>query len=224
MVEISSETSKNLSFDLTNDHPATVFGMVKSVAKIPMGGKITSCRVKAVKNEGCDLSYAICRGELCELQQSFYRFESPLESGDDLAKRIPTIHRDVCSAKVHWLVTNPFALMIFVTCLSLGYGTLFLGIDGMVDAFAEAPRLESGISTIFGSTKTFATCAVGAWWFSVIAHGIESVMVTRQCLQVLHLDAGTTITWTILVFFVGFPIFSQLEGIVKAQEESSKAK
>jgi hypothetical protein len=84
-------------------------------------------------------------------------FHPPLASADDFQKQSQTIlHTVVCTHKVYWLVTNPLALLIFITCSGFIYGTLLLGINGtLFDAFAQAPNLEEA-SKLSSATGSFA--------------------------------------------------------------------
>jgi hypothetical protein len=227
MEDINADESKSLAKTLTESHPATVYGMAKTSPDwtLPSGYSITSLRVKKVTNQKCDIAIMMCRGDLCEMKSGTYHFDPPLQSGKDLLdNRLKEIHNQVCAPKVHWLATNPLALIVLVTCLTLAYGTLLVGVDGMVDAFAQAPRLEAGISTIFGSTFIFANCVIGAFWFSIIAHAIESGMSYRLCTRVLQLETGPTVTWMVLVFSVGYPILSQLQALAETQQKDEKSK
>jgi hypothetical protein len=114
------------------------------------------------------------------MHNAVYAFHSPLASADDFQKRIPTIHSDVCAPKMYWLVANPLALIMSITISGLAYGTLVLGVNGMVQAMAQAPHLEGGVETIFGLTRTFAYVVRGAWYFSIIAHGIEAFIAVQH--------------------------------------------
>jgi hypothetical protein len=224
MQEISADVSRQLGKDLTERYPATVYAMAKACHKLAPGSKITSTKVKAVTNSKCEVALVTCRGDLCEMHNAVYAFHPPLASADDFQKRISTIHNDVCAPKLYWLVTNPLALIIFITISGLAYGTLVLGVNGMVEALAQAPHLEEGVETIFGSTQTFAYAVWGAWYFAIIAHGIEAFIAVQHCSNTLQLEAGPTTTWAFLTFCVGYPIFSQLQELVQVQQAQMKSK
>ena len=227
METITGEESKSLAKTLSNDHPATVLGMVQTDStgcKIPNGYHITSSRVKSVSNEQCEIKLTICSGDLCEMKTATYTFNPPLKSGKELfnedGKRLRQIHNKVCGPKVHWLVTDVLALVILVTCTAIAFGTLILGMDGMIDAISKAPRLEEGISTIFTSKTIFAYAVVASFWFAIIAHGIEAVISYKLCTDVLALDLGPTFVWVLLVFTVGYPIFSRLQLFAETQQRN----
>ena len=86
-----------------------------------------------------------------------------------------------------------------------------MGLDGMTEGIAQAPRLEAGISVIFGSARTFGYWVIASYLFSIVAHGIDAGIAFQLCSQVLELDTLPTFTWTMLVFSVGYPIFSRLQ-------------
>lgn len=225
MQAIESDISRQLGKNLTERYPATVYAMAKACHKLPSGSKITSAKVKAVTNSKCEISLVTCSGELCEMHSSAYELHPPLVSVDDFKRRIPSLHNKLCAPRFHWLVTNPLAFLILIVCSGLGYGTLVLGIDGMVEALARAPtNLEEGVATIFGSTRIFAQLVFASWYFSVLAHGIEAALAVRHCHNILQLEAGPTSAWAILIFCVGYPIFSQLQELVRVQQERFKSK
>ena len=217
-----------LGKDLIENYPATVYGMAISKSPSNPSYKVTSLRVKSVTKKGLDISLVTCKGDFCEMKSAFYEFRPALQSASDLAKgshRLERIHNQVLSPKLYWLFTDPLAFLILVTCSSLAYGSLVMGIDGMVDSISKAERLESGIASIFGSTRNFSLAVMGSFWFSVIAHGIEACMAIRYCVLSLKLGMVPTIKWAFLVFCVGYPIFSKIQALIAVQEAySSKSK
>jgi hypothetical protein len=220
----TADQSRQLAKELTEGHPVTVYAMTKACCKIAKGSKITSTKIKAVTNKGCEIALVTCRGDLCEMKQGFYEFHPPLQSANDLYSRLNTIHNEVCAPKIHWLVTNPLALACLVMCSGLGFGTIFFGVEGIVDAFEQVPRLEAGIASIFGSTQTFGYVVWASWYFAVVAHGIEAMIAYRQCSKTLQLETRTSLTWTMLVFLVGYPILSELDGMLQVQKDNAKSK
>jgi hypothetical protein len=224
MPEINADVSKQLAKDLTENHPVTVYAMTKVAGKLSSGSKITSTKVKAVTNQACEIAYVTCRGDLCEMHTASYPLNPPLQSADEFPKRLDQIHNQVCAPKASWLVTSPLALMILITCSALSYGTLYVGVDGMVDALAQAPRLEDGVNTIFGSAHTFGIAVTCSWCFLVIAHGIEATIALQYCTHRLKLNAQITSLWALLIFITGFPVYWELKDLVKVQKDHDKKK
>ncbi len=216
---IDDETARKLGRDLTEQHPVTVYGMAKSCVAVKPGFAITSCRVKAVRNHGCDVYVTTCRGDLCEMNHALYEFRPPRQSAEDLPSRIPQIHNSVCTPNPLWLITDPLALVALTACSGVAYGT-YIGIDAMVDAIAGAPRLETGIVAIFGSARMFGRCVVGGNIFAIVAHGIEAVIVVRQSFGTLKLDVGPTMLWGLLVMLVGYPIFTRFQDLMMSGDGS----
>lgn len=213
---ISDDEAKNLGKDFSKRYPSTVLGMAKACVDLKPGFGITSARIKAVRNQGCEIFVTTCRGDVCEMNNSFYRIQPPLQNTADFERRIPVLHAKACGAKPQWLITKPVALLIWVTCSTLGYGT-YLGVDGMVEALSEAPRLEAGIQTVFPSTTFFAYCVIGSFLFSVVAHGIEASMAMYYCRKTLQLNMASSALWGFLIFLVGFPIFTELQDLLAVQ-------
>jgi hypothetical protein len=222
MTTITDDQAKKLAKDFSHKYPSTVLGMAKACADVKPGFKITSARIKAIRNLGCDVLVTTCRGDLCEMNISFYTFQPPLKSSADLEQFIPLLHAQVCGAQPHWLITKPVAAMIWMTCSALAYGT-YLGVDGMVGALSQAPRLESGVSAVFGSTKIFGYCVIGSFIFSVIAHGVEASLAVFYCRKSLKLDLRSSALWGFFIFLVGFPIFTELQDLLAVQSSDFKS-
>ena len=223
---ISEETSKKLGKELTAQHPLAVHGMATSSTKISAGFHITSSTVTAVKSDGCQLRVTLCRGDLCEMKQSFYKFRTPLTEGSTsaLEERIRSeVVPDVCAPKPLWLITDPLAFLILVVCSLLAYGT-YIGIDGITDALLKAPKLEKTIGLVFGTSRNFAYAVCGAFWFSIVAHGIEASLVVYYATTVLKMGVVSTSIWAILVFSVGYPIFNRFQTLVAIERGHSKSK
>lgn len=223
--KISDEESKKLAKELTERYPLTVYGMAKGVAS-SASSKVTSLRVKNITNEGCDVSLVTCRGDLCEMKNEHFEFSPPLDSASELCdSRMPGIRDQVLAPKVHWLITDPLAFLILATCTALAYGTLIVGMNGIVEGLGEAPKLENGIAVIFGSTSTFSVAVTCSFWFSIVAHAIEAGMTLRHCVKTFHLGVVPSTLWTVLVFLVGYPIFSRFQAMVAVhQQYTSKSK
>lgn len=221
---ISEESAKKLGKELTAQHPLAVHGMAASSTKISSGFHITSSAVTAVKVDGCQLRVTLCRGDLCEMKQSFYKFRTPLVEASALEERIRSeVLPDVCAPKPLWLITDPLAFLILVVCSLLAYGT-YTGIDGITDALLKAPKLEKTIGLVFGTSRNFAYAVCGAFWFSIVAHAIEACLVVYYATTVLKMGVVSTSIWAMLVFSVGYPIFNRFQTLVSIERGHSKSK
>ena len=220
---ISDEDAKGLGKELSSQHPLTVFGMAKASTKIGAGFKITSYAVTAVRTDGCELRVTLCRGDLCEMKKSFYAFPTPLGSPKDLPDTIRRIRTNVCSPNLFWLVTDPLALVILVVCSLLAYGT-YIGVESMTDAFLGAPKIERTISAVFGSPRTFSYLVCGSFWFSVAAHGLEASIAVYYSITSLKIGVLPTTLWGIMIFLVGYPVFSRLQQLVSIEHGHAKSK
>mmetsp|Transcript_7410 Transcript_7410/g.21719 ORF Transcript_7410/g.21719 Transcript_7410/m.21719 type:complete len:225 (-) Transcript_7410:2-676(-) len=224
MDEIDLETGKALAKDMNTHFAAVVFGMAKEKTSLPFGTSLKSAKVKTVNNRGCVINIVTCKSDVCEMKVVAYPFRPYLKSRNELKRRLIVIRNKVCAPKLYWLVTKPLALLIFVVCLGLGYATLFLGYRGMITTFAQAPRLDRGISAVFGNSSRFAKYIQGSFYISVAAHFVEALIAAVGCSTTLGLNAEVTLSWFILVFMVGFPIFQEFNLMMSAQQAPSKSK
>ena len=219
MMIIGDVEARKLGKELTSKHPRIVFGMARSSTSVGSGFQITSTSVTAVRPRGCDLTVILCRGDLCERKTSYYAYPTPpppaaAASLSELDTILQTIVRnDVLSPKLTWLVTDPVTLFVAVVVAALFYGT-WIGADRTADALLMAPRLESTLGAIFGSPQAYAHFVVGLGWFTIVAHAFEACSSVYYCQSTLLLGAGPTILWGILVFWVGYPVFSRLQQLV----------
>ena len=223
---ISDEASKHLGKELTSRHPLAVYGMALVSTTIGAGFEITSSTVTAVTANGCEIRVTLCKGDLCEMKKSFYAFQTPLNSEDeDNADRIASkaILPDVCAPRLFWLVTDPLALGILVVCGLLAYGT-YVGVDGMTDALLKAPKLETTIGMVFGSSRNFSYAVCAAFWFSIVAHGIEACVAAYYAMSVLKIGLGPTSRWAFLVSLVGYPVLGRLQKLVAIERGHTKSK
>jgi len=196
---------------LTTKHARLIEAIIASQAR--PNGSITSARVTKVTPASLFISFTSCRGDLCEMGRLEYPWNESIEE----------LYQRVSAPQWSWLVTDPLALIIWITCGLLGYGTLVLGRDGMVESISHAPRLEAGIETVFLHTSYFAVAVTVAFWFSVVAHGIEAFLAIHQCRTSLGLHWRATISWAILISSVGYPIFSRLTELVDRMSTRRKS-
>jgi hypothetical protein len=213
IIPIDDDTAKQLGKEITTYHPITVYGMAKSCIPIKPGFTITSYKVKAVTNYGCDIYVTTCRGDICEMNHGTYKLHPPIQSAEDWSSKnwIQQIHNTVCCPNPIWLFTDPVALVALTMCTGVAYGTCYLGMDGIVNTVALIPNLEGWINTIFGTSTIFGYWVVGGFIFAVVAHTIEASIAVYQSHTILKLDLSITLLWGFLVLLVGFPIFSRLK-------------
>ena len=223
MIEISDDEAKKLAKELTNEHMLAVYCMAKSTTKIDSGFGISSVAVTAVKNDGCEIRVTLCSGDLCNMTRSFYKFHPPLQSADELNKRMSDLHDELCSPNPSWLITNPLALLILVFCSILAYGT-YLDVDGITDAFIQAPQLEKTINALFGTTRNFGYFVSGSFWFAIVAHTFEAIIAVYYSLTSLKVGVVPASLWGIMIFLVGYPIFKELKELLSIAHNHTKSK
>jgi hypothetical protein len=228
--KINDENQKRLAKGLHEKYPGLVYGMAKASSKknASAGAEITSLKVKKITNEGCEISLVTCRGDLCEMNNFTYSFNPPLNSLEELldAHRIKQLHNQVLSPKLRWLFTDPLAFLILTVFVLLGYATLIIGMEGILEFLTKAPRLENEVTSIFQSPRIFGYCVFVGFWITIVAHAVEAGMTVRFCAQTFpRLGVAPTAMWAFLVFCVGFPILSRLQELVLVQNiYSSKSK
>lgn len=219
---ITDDESKQLGKDMSDQHPLAVYGMAKTFA--PSGYKITSATVTAVRSDGCQLRVAFCQGDLCKMETPLYKFQTPLSSANGLQDKIQNeILPHVCAPNPLWLLTDPLALLILIVCGLLGFGT-HIGVEDMTEALQGAPKLDSTLSMIFGSSRSFAHAVVASFWFAIVAHVFEACLVLYYASKWLSLSTVSKGTWAFMVFLVGYPIFTRFHGMVVIAQGHAKSK
>jgi Domain of unknown function (DUF4499) len=235
---ISNDVAKQLGKEFTENYPATVLGIARKCIRLRPGFHVTGCKIKAVRSNGLEVSLTCCRGDLCELKNGFYNLDPPLESVEEwngknsdsttgsktgIKNRIEIVHQGVCRPDPTWLINDPAAATILVTCAGLTYG-VWIGTDEMASMLSQhAPRLEHGIATIFGSIQNFGYAVHASFWFAILAHTFEAGIGTLYC-RTLSLQTSSTVLWSFMIFLVGFPILKELQALVKAQEPPAVSK
>lgn len=223
MTEISVEAGKKLAAEMTEKYPAMVYAMAKNAgAEIPAGSKISSCKVLSVTSKECEVSYVTCQGDSCSMPKKVvYKFNPPIEGDKVYMLRLQS---RICAPKFHWLFTKPLAFLILVTCTLLSIAAMGLGVSGMTRLLDQMPRLEAGAATIFGSAHAFAVVVLGAWCFAVVCHFVECSIAYRHCERRLRFSNEHSSQWAMMVFLVGWPIFSELRELIEAKELHFKKK
>ncbi len=221
MSEMSIDAGNRLATEMTEKYPVMVYAMTKNAGDIPVGSKISSCRVISVKSSECEISYVTCRGDACSMpKRAIYKFNPPLQDKVYMLR----LQSQICAPKLHWLFTKPLAFVILITCTLLTIATMGLGVARMTELLNKAPRLENQVAQIFGSAHNFAVVVLAAWCFAVVAHSIESAMAYRHCERTFQFSNQHSSYWALLVFLVGWPIFDELRELVEAKEMFAKKK
>lgn len=221
---INDDGAKKLGKKMTDQYPLVVFAMAKSMIQVGSGFEISSLAVTTVRSEGCEIRVTMCRGDLCEMKKIFYTFRTPLESLDELTDRFMTdVRNHVCTPNPLWMVTDPIAVVILVTCGLLGYGA-YLGVDGMVDSFGQSQWLETIIVAIFGTTRKCSYLVCGSFWFAIVAHLFEAILAVYYASISLQLGVVPSSLWGVMVFLVGYPIFSRIQELKSKQRSYAKSK
>ena len=216
---------------LNAEHPATVFGMALGSPqwrKLPLQDDATTTlsavRVTALSDTSCAITVQLCSGAACDVKVVTYYFPRPLtRTGTTPTPTaiIEDLHNRVCGAELAWITRNPFAWGILLVVSLLAYGQIILGgVEGIRETFVSGHGfrlIEKGIiNTLFrGSVTHFAYGVVAAYWFTVVAHALEAGITYYICgPNKLQLRFLPRLKWTLLVFLVGYPIFSRLQPFV----------
>jgi hypothetical protein len=193
---------------MNDDHAVSVYAMAKYLGEFGRW-KLTDARLKQVSLSGCKISAVTCRGDLCELKPLFYKFEPPLASPSQVRSELVAVHQKVCSPRLHWLVSKPIALVIFIVLAFMGYGT-WMGVPEMTEAIGNAKQLNFYVQKVFGSASVLAELVRFFFYLSVVLHVAEGVWAVYKCQSVLKLKFQASLMWFLTVSVIGYPILSEL--------------
>mmetsp|Transcript_63643 Transcript_63643/g.183075 ORF Transcript_63643/g.183075 Transcript_63643/m.183075 type:complete len:221 (+) Transcript_63643:113-775(+) len=220
MPGIDAAMSKQLATEMTEKYPVMVYCMAKQVGEIPAGSKISSCKVLSVSNTECEISYVTCRGDACAMpKKAIFKFNKPL--GDKIYMK--RLQSDICAPKFSWLFTKPLALLILVTCAFLSICAMGLGVSGMTEQLDRMPRTEKAIAMIFGSAHNFAVTVLMSWCVAVFFHFIEATVAYKWCERIPFSNQHSS-SWALLVFLVGWPIFTEIKELFEVKAAHAKNK
>jgi len=122
---------------------------------------------------------------------------------------------------LRWLVNDPTALAVLAACALLGVATHAVGADALASSVASAPRpVDSAISLVFGSPRSFARAVEASWYLVVAAHLVEGAYVFKQCRGVLKTTIPTAVRWFALTSCVGWPITRRVVELARVDKES----
>jgi hypothetical protein len=133
-------------------------------------------------------------------------------------------HNKALMPRVSWLITESFSLAIVVMMVLLTYGTIFLGEETLVSELNQSAVAGSTISSIFGSTETFAYLVKISFYFAVIAHAFESAYVVYLCKTKLKMSTAPMLLWFLLTNCVGFPIASKVMTLASVHDKAKAKK
>jgi Protein of unknown function (DUF2470)/Domain of unknown function (DUF4499) len=233
--EISAEVSQRICSHMNDDHGVSVYAMAKRIRELEPAstglGGLTSARLMRVTRNGCEIRAITCQGDACHMSSLFYPFTPPLSApgGADARKRMVDIHYQVCSPLFgRWIWSKPLIPVILGAFTILGYGTLFLGYQGMIQKLqVDWTTLNSIFVGVFGSTEIFARVVQFAFGFTVVAHVGEALYSAYHCRTVLKLPWTVTLEWFLAICATGFPVFMELLELLtvdRASREASAAK
>jgi hypothetical protein len=222
MTEITPDTSSRICHHMNDDHGLSVYGMVISLHNSK--GEIKNAKMTKISLAECSLSYVVCRGDLCEMKTASYPFQPPLVSVAESRSRLVNIHNKVMSPDFLWLLTDPLAFGILLTCASLGLGT-YVGAEGVETYLEENVQgLSRYLTMVFGSTHAFAQVVIGAFWFALVAHVIEALYCAYHAAWTMKFKPAIACKWFIIVSLVGYPIQRRFAALLKVHYELANEK
>jgi len=204
------------------DHAATVHAMVQS--SCPSKGKVSNARMKRVRLDVCELSYVLCDGALCEMRTGEVKFAPPLSSAKDARPRLIEEHHKALSPRIGWLFADFFTIFILAICLLLGFATHVVGTKEVVESISNRPLVDSMISSVFGSARTFGRWVEGGWYFAIVAHVAEGIYAAYLCKTKLKTKVWTAFQWFLLTCSVGWPITSRVVELVEVDRKAREGK
>lgn len=220
--DITPEASKRICKHMNEDHAATVHALVTSTLTGPDARcKVQNCRMKSVSLAEYTLAYVLCDGDACSMKKVAIPFHPPLASADKVRPALIAEHHRALQPKFSWLFTDPLMRMLFGACILLGVGNA-LGKEELALRIDDTPWASSIVTAVFGSSELFAKAVIGAWWFSLAAHGLEAVYTAFLCKTTLKMDAVTTFKWFLMNVCTGFPIMNKVTELV-AVDKAARA-
>jgi hypothetical protein len=219
--EISGETSKRICEHMNDDHSVTVYAMAKFLGAFGRL-KLTDARLKEVSLSGCKISAVTCRGDLCEMKPLFYKFEPSLKSPSQARSELVAIHQKVCAPRLHWLVSKPEALIIFIIVAAMGYGT-WMGVPEMTEALGNAKQLNFYLEKTFGSASALAELVRFFFYLANLVHAAEAIWAVYKCQSVLKLKFQACLMWFLTVSAIGYPILKELIALLAIDRATKQA-
>jgi hypothetical protein len=148
----------------------------------------------------------------------------PIISHTQYRPRLIEEHNKALMPRVSWLITESYSPVIVVMMVLLTYGTIFLGEETLVSELNQSTVAASTISSLFGSTETFAYLVKISFYFAVIAHVFESAYVVYLCKATLKMSTVPMLFWFLLTNCVGFPIASKIMTLASVHDKAKSKK
>lgn len=70
---------------MNDDHAISIYAMAKSTltSSAERNMKLTNARMKSISLSGFDISFVLCKGDVCEMKKATIPFEPPLKTGKE---------------------------------------------------------------------------------------------------------------------------------------------
>jgi len=128
-----------------------------------------------------------------------------------LRSRIIEEHSNAFSSQISELLTDPISLAILIFVLILGYATLCMNEDEIVDFVSQTPTVfQTMVDKLFCCRYTFANAVKKFFYFAVGAHVLEALYVGYICQTSLKLSKKVTLMWMFFVSCVGYTMTSKV--------------
>jgi len=209
---ITRERSSQICKHMNDDHHVSVYAM--ALSSIPASQrrtiKLQNVKMKSVSMKEYIISYNICVGDLCGMTENIsIPFNPPLSSPSEVRLRLVEDHHKYLTPELKMLFLDPFCLVVLITTMLLGYGTLFMGIDKI-----SSLTTTSSLKFAYAVQYAFITC--------VVLHGLEAMYIVYLCKKVLKLKLYSCFKTFCIVSCVGFPMTKYVLGFVWKQRKQQQ--
>ncbi|GAX25963.1 hypothetical protein FisN_4Hh553 [Fistulifera solaris] len=218
--EISDETSKRICAHMNDDHYVSVYAMAKSLVQLQPKWKISSVNMKKVTSAGCHIQVITCSGDMCQSQNVVYNFDEAPVTQTKLRPLLIAIHHKETGPKLSWLWSKPLLLLI-VSGLAFAFWGAFLSDQEQLEK-----NFDVFTNNIIGSSPPFQLCMALRYvlYFTALAHLFEVAFLAYFGRKHVKLSTSATIQWSLLVFFCGYPIFSEFIDFLEVLKRSKADK
>mmetsp|Transcript_40644 Transcript_40644/g.85375 ORF Transcript_40644/g.85375 Transcript_40644/m.85375 type:complete len:231 (+) Transcript_40644:133-825(+) len=219
------EHSTRICTHMNEDHAATIHAIVLGTLTRSESHrcKVQNAKMKSISLQGYTLAYILCDGDACAMKEVIIPFDPPLQSAAEAKSRLVKDHHAALIPKFSWLVSDPLMRTLFGACLLLGAGTA-IGHDELVQRINGNHYASSIVTTIYGTSDSFASLVIFFFYFSLVAHSMEAVYTAYLCKQKLKMKNGTTLRWIALNVCTGFPIMNKVKELVKVDAAARSEK
>lgn len=218
--EISDEASKRICAHMNDDHYVSVYAMAKSLVQLKPKWKISGVIMKKVTSAGCNIQFITCSGDMCQSQNVVYTFDNAPVTQAKLRPLLVSIHQKETSPNFSWILTKPLLLVIIPGLLFTFWGAVLADQDQLEKNFDVFSKNFIGISAPFQLCRALSYVL----YFTAIAHLFEVAFLVYFGGKHLKLSTLATIQWSLLVFFCGYPIFSEFIDLLEALKRNKAEK